>query len=242
MKIVGRLKGMAGIADQAIAAKALTAGCNYTIANNGPYDPVTAVYFATGNTMAYWYIVQALTDVGAGGLISQVTDPWAASVANETLQTSGTNSTQNINTNNVQSAQALLAGMDSLMTQSNVVGHAMSYANQAFAHMPASILTALGSPAVTTAQPTTAQVTTAQPAPAQVTTAVVTAPPAPAPYSQLLVTKPFEVKAPVPIATKGPTMILPPNPHAVVVTQNDSTSNLLMLGAAAAAAFFLFKK
>ncbi len=190
MKVAGRLKGMAGIADQTIAAKALTAGCNYAITNNGPYDPVTAVYFATGNTMQYWYIVQALNDVGAGNLTGQVTDPWAVSIENESIQTSGPggsadSSGQDINQVNVASAKALLTGMDGILSQSNVLAMARSYAGQAFAHMPQAILTALGNPA---------SVTAAQPTVASVTVATVTAPaPPPAFNAVISVTKPVAV-------------------------------------------------
>lgn len=225
---------MNGVADQTMAAQAFTAGANYTITNNGPFDPETAISFATGNSMEYWIIAQALADLGATNLISLVPDPWAKNDLQETIQTSGAGSTDNINQTNVASAKALLTGLDNLLTRENVIAMAQGYASESMSKVPSSVLTALGNQA---------PVTVAQPTVAPVTVATVTAPIQQSDFTTVLVTKPVAVaNAPVPAFV--PKNIFVPNPKAVPTTVVSATasSNWMLWGAAAAAAYFLLKK
>lgn len=243
MRVSGRLDGIGG--SEAIATNALKAGAEYTVQNNGPYDPQTAVPFATGHSMQYWIIVQALADQGASNLIAQVPDAWAPGQLQQSIQTSGpggsaNQSGQNINQVNVQSGNATLANIDNIFTQANVLQEAKNWANQAFAKVPAAVLAALNQTPVTQAQPTSAQVTAA----------VVTAPPPPAPLTIKVGTmanpiQQFEV--PVFRANTGATGIINPTsvttglaiPTSVVSPTSD---NYLMYGLLAVGAYFLLKR
>jgi hypothetical protein len=237
MKVSGRLRGMGSAATESIAASAYTAGCNYVIKNNGPYDPFTAVAFATGNSMNYWYIVQALVDKGAGNLVSQVPDAWVASQLSEPIQTSGAGGQadqqgQNINQVNIASAQGEIAGIDTILTAANVLQSARSYANQAFAKVPQAVLNILNGAVVSAPQQSTQPVVTAPPAPPSLILKTTTAPiAATVPIENLpMNTSTGQATNDVTTAIVTPTPVL------------SSSPNWMLWGAAAAAAYFLLRK
>lgn len=120
-------------------ANALQQGINYCIANNGTYDPITSVAFATKHSYEYWLISQALENLGSGAAVNDI---WVIGLLQETPQVSN-NQQQDIGALNVQGAHALQAGMSNLLTPENVLAMAQNYCRGGASQSQA-VLTALG--------------------------------------------------------------------------------------------------